>query len=724
MKRLIVFLFLHLSALYSIAQYSTPPSVKIYDDKIKVDGVLDESIWSKIEPIKDFYNYYPINDGMAVNDSEVKIFHDGTRLNIAVVYHDTTSQTNVSSLKRDDYFTGFHLSDCFGIIIDPFNNQNRGYFFALNAGNNQLDGTIGNYEDLNTNWDAIWYGQSSVIGTDKIYELSIPLRYLNFNPEVDEWSFQFYNRDTKNRLYTTWTKFPRGFLQFDTRFLSKIKIEDLKQTPSARSTVIASTTGAYEKDVITGSEDFSIIPSLDVQYNVNQGLRLDATINPDFSQVDVDQQVTNLSRFNIIFPERRNFFIENGDLFANLGTSSDIIPFYSRFIGAQGDILFGLKLSGNASPSTRVGIMNVQSKRLDSVNAPQNYSVLVGRQQLSKLFAATAYLVNRQESSSSDINHDYNRVLGTNLQFLSENKKWTGLVNLGRSFSNEYNDQSNMYSIESFYNTREVTFSNKINHVENNYVTDIGFVPRLYNYDVATDQTIRHAYTHISNNLDLVHFSNSSKIDSYRFLRAKSDLYLNESGEFSEWNLRLNNTLWFKNVSAISLDVFSDMTELRYAFDPLGNGNSVSPGLYKYNSVRLSFDSDFTQRHFYTASVQQGSFYNGNRSRYVSSVGYRFLPLASFEVEYEHNRLDMNELGSKSFHLIKFISEIFITNDINWTTYIQYNNQFDLFNINSRLQWQYRPLSYFYLVLSDNYGDDFSHHNWNISAKLNYRLSW
>ena len=278
-------------------------------------------------PFSNFQNFFPINEGKANFDTEVKIYQDGKYLNIAFVYHDSLAEVRVNSLKRDNYGAGFHLSDCVGVIIDPYSNQNRGYFFAVNGEGTQLEALIANYDNENLSWDALWESGNTVQGTDKVYEMKIPLSSFSYDENISQWSFQFYTRDAKDRMYTVWNKFERGFLQFDTRFLKKVEMENLKPSKVAKTTLIPAVTSSYQEDLGEEAEELNLQPSLDLQYKISDGLRLDATINPDFSQVEVDQQVTNLTRFNIVFPERRNFFIENSDMFTTLGAASDINPF-------------------------------------------------------------------------------------------------------------------------------------------------------------------------------------------------------------------------------------------------------------------------------------------------------------------------------------------------------------------------------------------------------------
>jgi len=651
-----------------------------------------------------------LNDGLAKFDTEVKMYHDGKYLNIAMVYHDSLAENRVNSLKRDNYGAGFHLSDCVGVIIDPYNNQNRGYFFAINAEGTQLDALIANYDNENLGWDAIWESGNTNSNTDKVYEFKIPLSTFSYEADINQWSFQFYTRDAKDRMYTVWNKFERGFLQFDTRFLKPILVEDLIPSKTAKTTIIPALTAGFQKDLISEDNTNFLRPSLDVQQKISAGLRLDLTLNPDFSQVEVDQQVTNLSRFNIVFPERRNFFLENSDMFTTLGLANNINPFNSRFIGANQNILLGIKLSGNVSPSTRIGLLNIQSEK-GNVQEAQNYTVASIKQQFNDVFNATGYLVNRQTTEKFSFVNDFNRVGGLKMNYLSKNRKWSGFTSYSHSFNDNINGEAGAFTIENNYNTRTLAFSTKVNTVGKNYLTDIGFVPRLNNFDALTATIFKEGYTEIYQSISFNKFpENQNRIQSIRPLRAELNTFFDEDLNRFETNIFANSAMFFANQ--------------KYAFDPLRNDKLILPGRYRNASVRVGYNSDYTRDVFGSINFQAGSFFEGNRIRFESNLGYRFLPILTLELNYEYNQLQFDELGNQGLHLLGFTKEIFFNNKLNWTTYVQYNQQADNLNINSRLQWEYKPLSFIYFVYSDNYSEFLGHKDWGISLKINRRLNF
>jgi hypothetical protein len=156
----------------------------------------------------------------------------------------------------------------------------------------------------------------------------------------------------------------------------------------------------------------------------------------------------------------------------------------------------------------------------------------------------------------------------------------------------------------------------------------------------------------------------------------------------------------------------------------LGNGNSLTPDEYRFGILKIGYNSANNQKFRYRFNVQKGNYYNGKRIAAGGYLNYQLLPFANLELTYNINEIDLNLLGKETFHLTRFTGQIFFSNRLNWTTYVQYNTQRDNFNINSRLQWEYKPLSYVYLVVSDNYNKDITRTNWGVAFKMNYRFDF
>lgn len=699
------------------------PTIQFVETKVEIDGQLDESVWQELAKYTGFYNYAPNDEGLAENQTEVKLFHNGEYLYLSVVYFDTQEKSQVSSLKRD---VPIGLSDGFAMVLDTQNQQQNAYYFSVNAYGTQIDGLVekinGGY-DFSTSWNAVWQAKTNSNGNNKIYEVAIPLRTLNFNAKNTVFGIQFYTRDIKKNSWTILKNVKRNYRLFDLRFTEIFTIDHLPNKSASKSTITPSITASYQEDVTSKTNETIFKPSLDVQYNLTSSLKLDATINPDFSQIDVDQQVTNLSRFSIFFPERRNFFLENSDLFSNLGVSG-VNPFYSRRIGQTSAIQFGLKLSGNISPLTRVGVLDVQTDQDEDI-ASQNYGALVVEQQLSKNFTATGFIINRQQTNKFEFNNDYNRVAGLNVNYKSDNNKWIGLANYGKSFTSELSGDNNFYNAGIWFNKRGLAWNASVKNIGKNYIADVGFTPRLYNYDAINEVTIREGYTQTTAGVEYEKFYEASKtLNSIRLLNFSNNTYFDESGDVSQSSFLLNSSIFFKNLSALYYVINYDTVDLKYGFDPLGNGNSLTPGNYDFGILKIGYNSANNQKLRYRVSVQKGSFYGGKREVAGAYLNYQLLPFANLEVSYDVNKIDLDELGKDTFHLARFTGQVFFNNRLNWTTYVQYNTQRDNFNINSRLQWEYKPLSYVYLVVTDNYNERISRTDWGVAFKMNYRLDF
>jgi len=711
-----------------LSVWTQQSEIPFFDEGIDVDGQLNENVWLQIPEHTGFYNYLPTDEGLAENQTSVRIFHNGAYLYIGATYHDSISKTQLGSLKRDDLTNSVASSDTFVFILDTQNQKQNAYYFAVNMGAAQTDGLIerineGDGFTINTSWNAVWNAKTSIEGNLKHYEIQIPLKALNFNSGKSVFGIQFYVRDIKSNSWTILTHVKRNFRLFDLRFTKDLVVENLPKNSTSRFAVTPSATLNYQNDVVEDIDNTSFKPSLDVQYNVTSSLKMDATLNPDFSQIDVDQQVTNLTRFSVFFPERRNFFLENSDLFSNLGVD-EVNPFYSRRIGSNSDIQFGLKLSGNISQKTRLGVLNVQTEQDDAAES-QNFGAVVLEQQLSKNFTTTGFLINRQETEKFNFVDEYNRVTGVNLNYKSDDNKWIGLANFARSFNDGLSNDNNFYNVGIWYNKRGVDWNASLKNVGKNYIADVGFTPRLYNYDALNDIVIREGYTQASAGATLTKFyENSNRINSYRYFYGNNNTYWDENGVLNQSSTFFNTALFFKNLSAVYVNLYYDYVNLKYAFDPLGNGNELAPDVYKYFRGRMGYNSVFNSKFVYRAYVHHGEYYNGKNSAAFINLTYRMLPFANLQMSYEINNLDLNELGSETFHLARFTGEVFFNNRLNWTTYVQYNTQFDNFNINSRLQWEYRPLSYLYFVVTDNYNQYIARKNWGVAFKLSYRFDF
>ncbi|MEL6988834.1 MAG: DUF5916 domain-containing protein, partial [Bacteroidota bacterium] len=464
--------------------------------------------------------HFPIDSGLNEQVIVFKIFHNKKSLNIGIFYQDTESKITVSTLKRDLYREVMVLSDAVGIVIDPFSQGDNGYFFGLNASGVQFDALIGNINNLNESWNTVWQGNASQEESKRFYEISIPLEAINYDPQKENWNIQCFINDASIPQSSTLKYSQRNFSEFDLRYTETFAIEALPNKVARKFNVQPSITYASVNDKEENTSSSKLITSLDGQYNINSSLRLDVSLNPDFSQVEVDQQVTNLTRFDVNFPERRKFFLENSDLFNDLGTFFNN-PFYSRRIGQSSPILYGLKLSGNLGDKTRIGALNVQTKNIEETNG-KNYSVAVLRHAFSNQINGTVFGINTQAKNN------YNRVAGTALNYKSKNNRWTSSMNYSKTISNSIRRSNHYFRAALAFQNRNFEWIFSAEETGKNFIPETGFVPLVYNYDALSETVTRETYKEIYNEIQLKRFpKNSKSIDWFRIFWLQSRVTLN-----------------------------------------------------------------------------------------------------------------------------------------------------------------------------------------------------
>src|SRR6185295_17273750 len=283
------------------------------ESKIVVDGDLNEHAWQESAIADSFINKWPTDSGNAKLQTTVKILYDDHFIYFGIRAELGNKPPVIQSLKRD---INPYYSDGVSVVLDPSGKNTSGYTFGVNAANAQMEG-IAQVNSASFEWDAKWYSQSKISGTYWTAELSIPFKSLRFPEGLDQWSINFIRNDMTNNCFSTWNQVPIQFFGANLNCLGKIIFGDgIPKLKTNNAFIPYVSARMYENN-----RDYTsfLNAGLDAKIAINSSLNLDATINPDFSQVDVDRQIINLDRFDVLLPERRTFFLENSDLFTNVG---------------------------------------------------------------------------------------------------------------------------------------------------------------------------------------------------------------------------------------------------------------------------------------------------------------------------------------------------------------------------------------------------------------------
>ena len=290
-------------------------------EAITLDGKLEEVVWETAEKAQNFWEKSPIVQPNVDVKTEVQLTYDNEFIYIGITCFDSTNHI-VQSLKRDvDYFD----SDAIGVLIDPVDQQTNGFMFGVNTLGVQMEAliTTGTGNVMNTGWDNKWTAEAHQLEDRWTVEMAIPFKTLRYEPNKTVWGINFIRNDIKNNRYHTWREVPQQFRGIDLGYTGQLIWDKPPPLAKGNIAIIPYVSASYINDPEeTSPQKGRVDGGVDAKIAVSSSLNLDLTVNPDFSTIDVDQAVTNLTRFSISLPERRTFFLENSDIFSNFGVRS------------------------------------------------------------------------------------------------------------------------------------------------------------------------------------------------------------------------------------------------------------------------------------------------------------------------------------------------------------------------------------------------------------------
>ncbi|MBI2967401.1 MAG: carbohydrate binding family 9 domain-containing protein [Bacteroidetes bacterium] len=713
-----------------IAQNNNIPiyHLKKATGSIIIDGDMSEPDWQGAEVASGFFQNYPYDTAFALSRTEVRATYDDKNIYFSAVCYDSLPGDNIiRSLKRD---YSIEDNDGFAIYIDPYNDKSNGYVFAVNAFAVQMEGLLesGSQEPVSAIWDNKWFSEVKRIGERWAVEIAIPFKTIKFKEGITTWRVNFARNDLKRNERSTWVPVPRNFKPSNLGYTGTLAWDTAPGKSGTNVSIIPYAIGDLNKKYngsSGGKRDANA--GFDAKVAVTSSLNLDVTVNPDFSQVEVDQQQVNLTRFNLFYPEKRQFFIENSDLFSNFGFSQ-IRPFFSRKIGLyQGQtvpIIAGARLSGKTGKNLRVGAMDIQTAQENSLNLnAQNYSVLAFQHLVMGRSNIAAIIVNRQANKYNRAEfstNDFNRVAGIDFNLLSDNNRWQGKIFYHTSFTPER--MNNNYATAGWlmYSTKNLFWMWNHEYVGKNYIADAGFVPRNITTHHETGMVMRQTYARLEPMISYK-FYTSSGIINYHGPAFYSDDYFDSTLAVTDYFFMPHYIVNFRNTSDFQVHFHNSFTELFYDTDISFSGKkSIPAGNYYYRNLMMKYQSDRRKVFSYFLQALGGSHYNGNIFTLKFDVNYRYQPWMNFSLGYSRDQVRMPyPYENFSIMLITQKTEVTFSPAIYFTLFTQYNTQINNMNLNARFQWRFRPMSDFYIVYSGNYSSsDLSVKDHAVVAKL------
>lgn len=688
---------------------------------IKIDGQLTESDWQSAEAVTSFFKMEPRQGGEYLYDTKVQLLYDDKNLYIGAFCKDSLGKQGmrVQDLRRDFVWGE---NDIFFVQLDPQNLKQYCVSFQTTPWGNQRD--LQNFNDSNTDndWNALWSVRTHRTDSGYYAEFAIPfksIRYEEAEPGVPStWGVTFSRLARRDYEQTVFPAIPQSFSPYRMTYAAKLEGLELPE-PSANVRIEPYLLYQYDALEAGGSKtsDQDVKLGGDVKWAINPRTVLDLTFNTDFAQADVDRAVNNLERFNIFFPERRQFFLENSGIWAGASNRS-VVPFFSRTIGLQGNF--------NAEPA-RINaggrytmrnedraIAGLYIHQAETDRSPGT-SFMVGRylQNYGKENNVGVMVTHKLEQAYNTLDIDQNNNTTLTVDgFVRPSNEWTVSYMISGSRDNSSDTLGLAGSIFVGNNSNKLYLGWRSNFVSKDYQPDMGFVFQK--------NVIQHNpggyYIWRPKNISWIR-----RWDPGAFVNYYQDF--DDPGRFQQASIYLFPVyIYFSDNSFLQYAIFPTWQNINFNFAPLGV--SIAQDDYYYTRHQVNFRTNQSAKLSLSGSINWGSFYNGKRTTIEGGLRVSPIPHAALTLDYEYN--DLNELGENKedleTHLTTIGARLAFNPRIQLSAFYQYNTFDDQGRWNVRTSWEYQPLSFIYLVFNDRQIDglDFPLHEQQFIGKVTF----
>lgn len=672
---------------------------------IVIDGKGDDPAWSTTEVASDFFMMQPMDTSYANAKTDVRMTYDDHNLYILVVNHKPVKGSLVvESLKRD---FSFNKNDNFLLFMDPYDDRTNGFSFGANAAGAPWDGQQVDGGTVDLNWENRWYSAVTNEEDKWIWEAAIPFKSIRYKEGLTEWGVNFSRLDLTISEKSSWAPVPKQFASANLAYTGVLVWDRPPPKQGANVSIIPYVAGRVSRDYenkVPWKQGLDV--GGDIKVGLTPSLNLDLTINPDFSQVDVDVQQTNLDRFELFFPERRQFFLENADIFANFGYAN-LRPFFSRRIGLGMPIQFGVRLSGKIDKNWRIGVLDTQTAAQDSTPVT-NYAVVALQRRVFSRSNVRLMMINKQAIGYSEETHGhigrFNRNLGAEFNLASRNNLWTGKVMGFKSFSPERKIPfAKNPDTDSWAHAADLTYNNgyffwqwQHEHVGEGYNAEVGYTPNAQ----------RGRYSKINPSMGYLFFVKSPLLISHGPKLIGTSYWDRDfKNTDREWTLQYHFNL--RNRATAMVWGGTSFIRLLSPFDPSNSGRKpLEAGTeHQWKAGGFEYISEPQSTLTYSLTGRFGGYFSdGHYTRLKADLGHRVQPYVATLLSGTYTYINMPHLGERiHYWLIGPRIDVTFTNSLFFTTFIQYNSQLDNINLNTRFQWRFKPASDIFLVYTDNY---------------------
>ena len=671
--------------------------------RLAVDGRLDEEVYRSEESVSDFVQQVPVQGAPATERTEAWVLYDDVAIYVSARCWDSAPPERwvANELRRDT--NQLRQNDTFGVIFDTFHDRRNGFLFYTNPLGARADQAVTDEGNLNVDWNPVWQVRTGRFEGGWTVEMAIPFKSLRYTSGPSQvWGINIRRVIRRKNEWTHLTPIPAaaGVPGGMFRLSRAATLVDLDLPPASKNVELKPyaisqlTTDRVRTPAV--NNDFDPDVGLDAKYGVTANLTADVTINTDFAQVEVDEQQVNLTRFSVVLPEKRDFFLEGRGIFdfARSGpaaTTSVLTPllFYSRRVGLNGGrvipILAGGRLTGKVG-TFGVGAMNIETGE-DAVSGTPatNFSVLRVKRDILRRSTIGAMVTNR--SVSSTVAAAPNLAYGVDAAF-----SFFQNVNVGgyyaRSETRTLERDNDSYLTRLAYDGDRYGAQAQYMKVGDNFTPDVGIVRR---------DNMRRSFASLR-------FSPRPRV-RFKGIRqftyeANLEYIENSAGQLETRTQAGRVAIELQNSDALSIEGGNNYERL---LRPFGVATSVSipPGSYTFNNATLTYRMGLQRRVSGAWSLQRGDFYDGQINAF-GFTGARVSIVKQWSVEPSVQINDVHRsVAGFTTTLLRARSDYAFTPRMFASALIQYSSNDQLFGTNLRFRWEYLPGSELFIVYTD-----------------------
>ena len=681
-------------------------------DPITIDGALDEAIWTSAPKIGDLIQRQPLPGEPPTENTEVTLLRDDDHLYVGVRAFDSDADRVIGTQMARD--ASLNADDRIELLLDTFRDRRSAFYFATNPAGALVDGLAFGSAQLNLEWDAIWRVRTSRSGDGWTAEFAIPFKSLSFPAEQDVWGFNVSRTIYRKLEDNRWSG-----AQLQTQFLQVSEagqITNLGRLTQGIGLDLRPFFAGSWLNLQTGVDEWRRKPGLDAFYNITPSLKLTATFNTDFGETEVDARQINLTRFSLLFPEKRAFFLEGAGVFnfASTGpdtpggipaTGADVFPFFSRqvglFAGQEVPIDAGVKVIGTAG-RTEVGVLDVRTGDLRVGNRliTDEKNFFIGR--VKRNLFRQSY-IGAIFTEGSPLQGQDGRTFGADLR-LATSRFLGGQRNLNvnayavRSQNEARSGDDWSYGFSAHYPNDKYLAQFAFREIQQNFEPALGFVQR---------NNVRMVRAAASYNPRPKNLLNIQQMNHDVFFTQFTRLDLNE---VESWDVYVTWMDWHFNSGDNVHGILDFNPTYERLFEPfqISPGVILLPGEYRFTRLRSNLFSTASKRRLSgSANITWGNYWSGKAEQYNASVTYKAPPrfIISASTNQTFARLPEGH----------FTARIFTSNinyaaspSLSFSNLVQFDNRSSNLGWQSRVRWTLQPGNDLFVAFNQGWVQEFT----------------